>query len=164
MTKGLCKSAKEQHLFTQHWLIQRHSRGIMGIISPTLCHKCMQHASECQEQWPLSLPSTRLEMGRCIMGSRQADKLVQWSADTWGRPHTNPGNKQWHSRLMGHVWIMGLDYGCFTQHSRKRAGNSYTSSKCDTMFSLVFEVKALIWRIDCFRQLTTLIVSNIYIV
>lgn len=57
MTKGLCKSAKERHLFTQNWLIQRHSSGIMGIISPTLCHKCMQHASEWQEQWPLSVPS-----------------------------------------------------------------------------------------------------------
>lgn len=52
--QGLCKS---KHFFIKKWLIQRHSKGIMGIISPTLCHKCMQHASEWQEQWPLSLPS-----------------------------------------------------------------------------------------------------------
>lgn len=37
-----------------------------------------------------------LEMGRCIMGSRQAGRLVQFSIDTSKRPHRNPGNRQWH--------------------------------------------------------------------
>lgn len=39
---------------------------IMGITSPTLCHKCTLHASQWHQQWPLSLPE------EVHHGSRQA--------------------------------------------------------------------------------------------
>lgn len=81
VTKGLCKSksAKEQHLFIQNWLIQRHSWGIMGIISPTLCHKFMQHASEWQEQWPLSLPSPGWRWGGASWEADRQTGSYSWA-------------------------------------------------------------------------------------
>lgn len=129
VTAGLCKckSTTEPRPFIQTWLIQRHSSSIMGIIFPTLCHKCMQHASEWHEQWPLSLPSPAWRWGGA---SWEADRQTgPYSSDTSERPHTNPGNKQRHLNFRYGPcvnYVLGLLLLCKT-HTHTHTGRNTPS-------------------------------------
>lgn len=129
MTKGI---VKEQHLFTQNWLIQRHSRSIMRIISPTLCHKCMQHASKWQEQWPLSLLLPGWSWGGA---SWEADRQTGSYSEVWILEGGTHEPRQQAMALqpadMGHA--LGLTLLCITHSACVRGQKKH----CDGMFSFV---------------------------
>lgn len=131
MTKGI---AEEQHLFTQNWLIQRHSRGIMRIISPTLCHKCMQHASKWQEQWPLSLLLPGWSWGSA---SWEADRQTGSYSEVWILEGGTHEPRQQAMALqpadMGHV--LGLTLLCITHFVCIRWQIKNTAMTC---FCLLF--------------------------
>lgn len=137
--------------------IQRHSSGIKGIISPTPCQKCMQHASEWQEQWPLSLPCAGAgRRGGASWESRrggQARTVGRWMLQ--GGLAQNPGNKRRCSKASR----SGPRVSCVLCKNTRRARRPHNGwvhgrkkvkfHKCDGRFSLVYDVQAHIRNIEC---------------
>lgn len=88
----------------------------MGIISPTLCHKCMQHASEWQEQWLLSLPSPGWRWGGASWEADRRTVSYSWARILQGGlPQPRQQAVALKHPDMGHVWIMCSDYSCFVK-------------------------------------------------
>lgn len=61
----------------------------------------------------------RLEMGRCIMGSRQGRQARTVKCRYLREASHEPRQQAMELQLpdMGHVWMMCLDYRCFAQHT-----------------------------------------------
>lgn len=140
----------------------------MGIISPTLCHKCMQHASECQEQWPLSLPSPGRRWGGASWeADRQTSSYSEARILEGGltRSQATSNGTQTYGPCVNYV--LGLRLLC-TAHSlegRHTAPPTPGRGKYSVMPPFhVFEVKALICRMDRFQHLNSLNFSDIHVV